>query len=74
MDLLSLRYAGPCDASNVRLSHKHAAWQWCDPTVYRTTHLSGAEVERWRQFSDADAFNVRSNRDGLDAFFRWRDR
>jgi len=73
MDLLSLRYAGPCDAGDVRLSHEHSGWQWCDPAVYRTTHLSDAAVERWRQASEADAFNVLSNRDGLDAFLRWRN-
>ena len=73
MDLLSLRYACPCDAGDVRLSHEHSGWQWCDAAVYRTTHLGDAEVERWRQSSDADAFNVLSNRDGLDAFLRWRD-
>ena len=71
MDLLSLRYACPCDAGDVRLSHEHSGWQWCDPAVYRTTHLSDAEVERWRRSSEPDAFNVRSNRDGLDAFLRW---
>jgi 8-oxo-dGTP pyrophosphatase MutT (NUDIX family) len=71
MDLLSLRYAGPCEAGDVRLSHEHSGWQWCDPAVYRTTHLSDAEVERWRRSSEADTFNVRSNRDGLDAFLRW---
>jgi 8-oxo-dGTP pyrophosphatase MutT (NUDIX family) len=73
MDLLSLRYAGPCEAGDVRLSHEHSGWQWVEAAVYRTTHLSDAEVERRRRSSDADAFNVRSNRDGLDAFFRWRN-
>jgi 8-oxo-dGTP pyrophosphatase MutT (NUDIX family) len=74
MDLLSLRYAGPCDAGDVRLSHEHSSWQWCDPTEYRTTHLSGAEVEAWRRSSEAHAFNVRSNRNGHDAFLHWRTR
>jgi hypothetical protein len=73
MDLLSLRYACPCDAGDVRLSHEHSGWQWVEPAVYRTTHLSDGEVERWRRSSEADAFNVRSNRAGLDAFLRWRD-
>jgi hypothetical protein len=35
--------------------------------------LSDAEVERWQRSSDADAFTVLSNRDGLDAFLRWRN-
>jgi hypothetical protein len=74
MDLLSLRYTGPCEVGDVRLSHEHSGWQWVEPAVYRATHLSDAEVERWRQSSAADAFNVMSNRDGLDAFLRWRDR
>jgi hypothetical protein len=34
--------------------------------------LSDAEAERWGQSNQNDAFNVRSNRDGLDAFLRWR--
>jgi 8-oxo-dGTP pyrophosphatase MutT (NUDIX family) len=71
MALLSLRYACPCDAGDVRLSHERSGWQWVEPAVYRTTHLSDVEIERWRQSSEADAFNVRSNRDGLDAFLRW---
>jgi 8-oxo-dGTP diphosphatase len=73
MDLLSLRYACSCDAGDVRLSHEHSGWQWVEPAEYHTTHLSDAEVERWRQSSEGDAFNVRSNRDGLDAFLRWRN-
>jgi 8-oxo-dGTP diphosphatase len=73
MDLLSLRYAGQCDAGDVRLSHEHSGWHWFDPAVYRTTHLSDAEVERWRRSSEAYALNVLSSRDGLDAFLRWRN-
>lgn len=72
MDLLSLRYACQCDAGDVRLSHEHSGWRWVDPAAYRATHVSNAAVERWRQSSYDDAFNVLSNRDGLDAFLRWR--
>jgi 8-oxo-dGTP pyrophosphatase MutT (NUDIX family) len=70
--LLSLRYACQCDAGEVRLSHEHSGWSWMDPDVYRATHLNDAAVERWRQVSPDDAFNVLSNRDGLDAFLHWR--
>jgi 8-oxo-dGTP pyrophosphatase MutT (NUDIX family) len=72
MDVLSLRYACPCDAGEVRLSHEHAAWQWVEPAAYRTTHVSDAAVARWRQASPDEAFNVLSNRQGLDDYLRWR--
>jgi 8-oxo-dGTP pyrophosphatase MutT (NUDIX family) len=72
MDLFSLRYACWCEAGDVRLSHEHSGWRWVDPAAYRATHLSDAAVERWRQSSHDDAFNVLSNRDGLDDFLRWR--
>jgi hypothetical protein len=71
MDVLSLRYACACDTGEVRLSHEHAAWQWVEPAAYRTTHVSDAAVARWRQASPDDAFNVLSNRQGLDDFLRW---
>jgi 8-oxo-dGTP diphosphatase len=74
MDLLSLRYACRCEAGEVRLSHEHSGWRWVDPVAYRATHLSNTAVERWRQSSDDDAFNVQSNRDGLDDFLRWHNR
>lgn len=72
MDLLSLRYACQCDAGDVRLSHEHAGWSWVEPAVYRATHVSDEAVERWRRSSPDDAFNVLSNRDGLDALLHWR--
>lgn len=72
MDLLSLRYACPCDAGEVRLSHEHTAWSWMEPAAYRATHVSDAVVDHWRQSSHDDAFNVLSNRNGLDDFLRWR--
>ena len=56
----------------MQLSHEHSDWGWFDPATYRATHLSAAEVERWGRASTADAFNVLSNRDGLDAFLRWQ--
>ena len=71
MDLLSLRYACHCDEGAVQLSHEHSGWQWFEPAAYRAAHLSDAEVARWRQSSDAAAFNVLRNRDGLDDFLRW---
>ncbi len=73
MDLLSLRYACRCDEGSVQLSHEHSGWQWFDPAAYRATHLSDTEVTRWRQSSDAEAFNILRNRDGLDDFLRWRN-
>lgn len=73
MDLLSLRYACRCDEGTVQFSDEHSGWHWFEPAVYRPTHLSDAEVERWRRSSDADAFNVLRNRDGLDDFLHWRN-
>jgi 8-oxo-dGTP pyrophosphatase MutT (NUDIX family) len=72
MDLLSLRYACQCDAGDVRLSHEHSGWSWVDPARYRATHVGDAAVEHWGQSSPDDAFNVLSNRNGLDDFLRWR--
>jgi 8-oxo-dGTP diphosphatase len=71
MDLLSLRYACECDAGDVRLSHEHSGWNWVEPATYRATHVSDAAAARWRQSSPDDAFNVLSNRDGLDDFLHW---
>ena len=72
MDLLSIRYACECNAGEARLSHEHSGSAWLEPETYRAIHLS-AEVEaQWGQSAAEDAFNVRSNRDGLDAFLRWR--
>lgn len=72
MHLLSLRYACRCEDGDVQLSHEHAAWRWFEPQDYRATHLSDAEVERWRRSSAVEALNVLHNRDGLDAFVHWR--
>jgi hypothetical protein len=74
MDLRSLRYACQCDAGDVRLSHEHSGWSWVEPVRYRATHVGDAAVEHWRQSSPDDAFNVLSNRNGLDDFLRWRSR
>lgn len=71
LHLLSLRYACRCEDGDVQLSHEHANWRWLEPQEYRTTHVSDAEVERWRRSSAAEAFNVLRNRDGLDEFVRW---
>lgn len=73
MDMLSLRYACRCDDGEVQLSHEHSGWCWIDPAEYRATHMSDAAVERWQQSSNDDAFNVLSNRNGLDDFLRWRN-
>ncbi|ETX06077.1 MAG: hypothetical protein ETSY2_19230 [Candidatus Entotheonella gemina] len=70
-DLLSLRYACECDAGEVRLSHEHSGAAWIDPLVYRATHLSDQAEAQWAQSAAEDAFNVRSSRDGLDAFLHW---
>jgi hypothetical protein len=72
MDLLSLRYACQCDTGTVQLSHEHSGWRWFEPAEYRDRHLSNAEVARWQRSSEAEAFNVLRNRDGLDDFLRWR--
>jgi 8-oxo-dGTP pyrophosphatase MutT (NUDIX family) len=70
-NLLSLRYTCPCDTGEVRLSHEHTGWRWLTPKAYYAAHLNDGEVERWRQQSPDEAFNVLSNRAGLDAFVRW---
>jgi len=72
MDLLSIRYACACDAGEVRLSHEHSEAAWVDPLTYRTTHLSDEAAAQWGQSAADDAFNVCSNRDGLDLFLHWR--
>jgi 8-oxo-dGTP diphosphatase len=72
MDLLSIRYACECDAGEVQLSHEHSGAAWVAPLNYRATHLSDEAAGQWELSTDEDAFNVRSNRDGLDAFLQWR--
>ncbi|PON15469.1 hypothetical protein C2W62_23675 [Candidatus Entotheonella serta] len=71
--MLSIRYACECDAGKVRLSHEHSGAAWVDPMIYRATHLSDEAAAQWGQTAAEDAFNVRSNRDGLDAFLHWRE-
>jgi len=44
-----------------------------EPLIYRATHLSDEAAAQWGQSADDNAFNVRSNRDGLDMFLPWRD-
>jgi 8-oxo-dGTP diphosphatase len=72
MELLSIRYACECNAGEVRLSHEHSGAAWVAPLIYRAAHLSDEAAEQWRLSADEEAFNVRSNRDGLDAFLQWR--
>jgi len=74
MDILSVRFAAPCEDGEVQISNEHARWGWFDPLEYRAQHLSDAEIERWRALSEADAFSARSNRAGLDDFIAWRAR
>jgi hypothetical protein len=56
----------------VQLSHEHSGAAWVAPLNYRATHLSDEAAGQWELSTDEDAFNVRSNRDGLDAFLQWR--
>ncbi|HEY7491617.1 MAG TPA: hypothetical protein VIH59_10980 [Candidatus Tectomicrobia bacterium] len=72
MDLLSLRYACQCEAGDVWISREHSDWSWVEPAMYRATYVGDAAVEHWRQSSQDDAFNVLSNRNGLENFLRWR--
>ena len=74
MDLLSIRYACACDTGEVQLSHEHSGAAWVEPLTYRATHLSDEAATQWGQAAAEDAFNVYSNRDGLDAFLQWRER
>ncbi len=73
MDLLSIRYACECDVGEARLSHEHSGAAWVDPLTYRATYLSDEVAAQWGQSAADDAFNVYSNRDGLDAFLHWRE-
>jgi 8-oxo-dGTP pyrophosphatase MutT (NUDIX family) len=74
MEILSLRFAAPCEAGDVRISDEHTGWGWFDPLEYREQHLSDAAIARWRKQSEEDAFSALSNRAGLDAFLAWNAR
>lgn len=74
MDILSVRYAAPCEAGDVTISNEHAGWGWFNPLEYRVQHLSDAEIARWEARSPEDGFSARANRAALDDFLEWQRR
>lgn len=73
-DAIRLVYAADAADGEVRLSHEHSGAQWIDPLDYRHTHLSDAEVARWRARDPKDATIVESVRAAFDEFLAWRAR
>ncbi len=62
---LRLMYVADCATGDVVLSHEHAGFQWLSPQDYAVAYLNDAEVERWRQVSEEDAFNIHSCRQAV---------
>jgi 8-oxo-dGTP pyrophosphatase MutT (NUDIX family) len=73
-DGIRLVYAADAAKGDVRLSHEHSGAQWIDPHEYRRTHLSDAEIERWRARDPKEAAIVEAVRATFDEYLGWRDR
>ena len=73
-DGIRLVYAADAADGEVRLSHEHSAAQWIDPVEYRRTHLSDAEIERWRARDPKDATIIEAVRAAFDEYLAWRAR
>ena len=71
-DAIRIVYAAEAAAGDVRLSHEHSAAQWIDPHEYRRTHLSDAEIERWRARDPKEAAIVEAVRATFDDYLAWR--
>jgi 8-oxo-dGTP diphosphatase len=71
-DAIRLVYAADAAEGDVRLSHEHSGARWIDPHEYRRTHLSDAEVERWRARDPKDAMIVQAVRAIFDDYLAWR--
>jgi 8-oxo-dGTP pyrophosphatase MutT (NUDIX family) len=71
-DAIRLVYAAEAAAGEVRLSHEHSGAQWIDPLDYRLTHLSDAEIERWRDRDPKDAAIIETVRAAFDEYLIWR--
>ena len=73
-DAIRLVYAAKAADGDVRLSHEHSAAKWIDPHEYRRTHLSDAEIERWRALDPKEATIVEAVRATFDEYLAWRTR
>ena len=73
-DGIRLVYAADAAEGDVRLSHEHSGAQWIDPHEYRRTHLSDAEIERWRTRDPKEAAIVEAVRATFDEYLAWRAR
>ena len=73
-DAIRLVYAAHAADGEVRLSHEHSAAQWIDPVEYRRTHLSDAEIERWRARDPKEATIIEAVRATFDNYLAWRAR
>ena len=71
-DGIRLVYAADAAEGDVRLSHEHSGAQWIDPHEYRRTHLSDAEIERWRDRNPKEATIVEAVRAAFDEYLAWR--
>ena len=71
-DAIRLVYAAEAAGGEVTLSHEHSGARWIAPREYRRTHLSDAEVERWRARDPKEATIVESVRATFDAYLAWR--
>ena len=71
-DGIRLVYAADAAEGDVRLSHEHSGAQWIDPHEYRRTHLSDAELERWRARDPKEATIVEAVRATFDDYLAWR--
>jgi 8-oxo-dGTP pyrophosphatase MutT (NUDIX family) len=73
-DAIRLVYAADAAEGDVRLSHEHSGARWIDPDEYRRTHLSDAEIARWRARDPKEATLVESVRATFDEYLAWRAR
>jgi 8-oxo-dGTP diphosphatase len=73
-DAIRLVYAADAAEGEVRLSDEHTAWRWIDPLDYRRTHLSDAEIARWRARDPKEAEIVEAVRKTFDDYLAWRRR
>lgn len=73
-DAIRLVYAADAADGEVRLSHEHSGAQWIEPLDYRRTHLSDAEIDRWRARDPKEATIVCSVRATFDEYLAWRAR
>lgn len=71
---IRLLYAAKAADGEPRLSHEHSGARWIDPHEYHRTHLSDAEIERWRAGDPKEAAIVEAVRAAFDEYLAWRVR